>query len=260
MPGRKPWLWSVGPFSRFQRCWRCYECSGEEAVLNHAMKQRLVGILVIGCLAVIIIPVLLDGEGIQAPPLSTTIPPGPEFRATVIPEPTRPAIVADTLVVPEAALPAEENTAAQLATTEEPSPAAADPDLPAFDADEEPAAAADEPDALEAAVAAIMADKETETARGDATPRLDSSGLPASFVVRLGSFGEKANADALVKQLLEADYKAYARAVNTNNGVFNAVYVGPVITKAEANDLVDDLSSRFQLKGIVENFTMQSLQ
>jgi DedD protein len=235
------------------------------------MKQRLVGILVVGCLAVIIIPILLDGEGIKAPPLSTTIPPEPEFPTTVIPEPTRPAIVADTLPQPDAdaatAEPAAEiSNQPELAVNEE--EAAADPALPAYESAPEPAAdepdarpANDEPDALEAAVAAILADNDSQQASSaDSTPRLDSSGLPAAFVVRLGSFGEKANAESLVSQLLAADYKAYSRSVNTANGVFNAVYVGPVITKAEANDLVDDLSARFQLKGIVENFTMQPLQ
>ena len=62
---------------------------------------------------------------------------------------------------------------------------------------------------------------------------------------------------ALVKQLLAANYKAYSRSVNTANGVFNAVYVGPVITRAEATDLRNALSGRFQLNGVVENFTMQ---
>jgi DedD protein len=234
------------------------------------MRQRLVGILVVGCLAVIIIPMLLDGEGIQPPPLSATIPPEPEFPTIDIPEPTRPSIVADTLPQPdgaadETASPDNDTTAALASGDDE---AAA---LPAYAAEEaveeEPAApaadtpAAKEPDALEAAVAAILAESEQQTdARPtDATPRLDSSGLPAAFVVRLGSFGEKTNADALVSQLLEADYKAYSRAVDTANGKFNAVYVGPVITRAEANDLVNRLSTRFQLKGVVENFTMQPL-
>lgn len=233
--------------------------------MNHAMKQRLVGILVLGCLAVIIIPLLLDGEGIQPPPLSATIPPEPEFPTTTIPEPTRPTIIADSLPV-EGDINAEavgEGNAGQppMASSDD----SAVPALPAYDPDEQPSeeesADSEQPDALEAAVAAIMAESRDDAATSaDATPRLDSSGLPAAYVVRLGSFGEKANADALVKQLLDAEYKAYSRSVSTANGVFNAVYVGPVITRAEANDLRGTLSSRFQLNGVVENYTMQSQQ
>lgn len=229
------------------------------------MKQRLVGILVVGCLAVIVISLLLDGAGIQPPPLSTTIPSEPEFPTREFPEPTRPAIVADTLPTPGADSPLDDSDAAELASLDD------QPALPAFEPEPEPEEAAPKPasppataeaeDALEAAVAAIMAqsDRQTDARPADATPRLDSSGLPAAFVVRLGSFAEKANADALVARLLQADYKAYSRTVTTANGVFNAVYVGPLLTRAEANDMVNKLSARFQLKGVVENFTMQPL-
>ncbi|MES2604798.1 MAG: SPOR domain-containing protein, partial [Pseudomonadota bacterium] len=138
--------------------------------------------------------------------------------------------------------------------------------LPAFDADDNTAATSaapsgEEPDALEAAVAAIMA-KETSTATAspDSVPRLDSSGLPLSYVVRLGSFGEKANADALVTKLLAADYKAYSRAVTNANGTLTAVYVGPVLTRAEANTMVTRLANGFDLNGVVETFSAQAAQ
>ncbi|MES2604847.1 MAG: hypothetical protein V4603_07910, partial [Pseudomonadota bacterium] len=64
------------------------------------MRQRLVGTLVLGCLAIILIPLLLDGDGIEAPPLSATIPPAPVFDTTPIAEPERPIITADSLPVP----------------------------------------------------------------------------------------------------------------------------------------------------------------
>lgn len=236
--------------------------------MNQAMKQRLVGTLVLGCLAIILIPLLLDGSGIQPPPLSATIPPAPEFDNTPIGEPERPEIIADTLPEPGSETTADVSTpvAATAAAT------AAGQPLPAFDASEPnpaPAVATPEPqattpapasaDALEAAVAAIMARKEDATpATADSTPQLDSSGLPQSFVARLGSFGEKANADALVNRLLAAGYKAYGRQVTTAAGTMTAVYVGPVPTRAEANTLVTRLSTGFNLKGVVETFTSQA--
>lgn len=228
--------------------------------MNQAMKQRLVGTLVLGCLAIILIPLLLDGAGIQPPPLSATIPATPEFDNTPIAEPERPEIIADTLPAPGSELPdpAAPSTAAQ--------------PLPAFDAadagQEPPAVSAESPtptptpastDALEAAVAAIMAQKEEPNpAAADSTPRLDSSGLPQSFVVRVGSFGEKANADALVNRLLAAGHKAYGRQVNTAAGTLTAVYVGPVPTRAEATSLASKVSAGFNLSGVVETFTGQA--
>ncbi len=238
--------------------------------MNQAMKQRLVGTLVLGCLALILIPLLLDGAGIQPPPLSATIPPVPELDNTPIGEPVRPVIVADTLPPP-----GSEPGEATPGTTAESALTQAQP-LPAFDKNETPvptaAATSNQTntgseratttpasaDALEAAVAAIMAREEAaEPANADSTPRLDSSGLPQAFVVRLGSFGEKANADALVNRLLAAGYKAYARQVTTAAGSMTAVYVGPVPTRAEASTLVSRLASGFNLSGVVETFSSQ---
>ena len=99
--------------------------------------------------------------------------------------------------------------------------------------------------------------RKAEPANADSTPRLDSSGLPQAFVVRLGSFGEKANADALVNRLLAAGHKAYARQVTTAAGSMTAVYVGPVPTRAEASTLVSRLASGFNLSGVVETFSSQ---
>lgn len=228
--------------------------------MNQAMRQRLVGTLVLGSLAIILIPLLLDGDGIQAPPLSATIPPKPEFETAPIAEPVRPVITADSQPAPGSELPAEPAVDATADTTAVPTP------VPAFDAKEAEAAAAvttapagNEPDALEAAVAAVMAKESASTAKAapDSVPRLDSSGLPLSYVVRLGSFGDKANADALVKKLVAADYKAYTRAVTNANATLTAVYVGPVLTRAEANSMVTRLANGFDLNGVVETFTAQ---
>lgn len=232
--------------------------------MNQAMKQRLVGTLVLGCLAIILIPLLLDGAGIQPPPLSATIPPTPEFDNTPIEEPVRPEIVADTLPPPGSDVPTTQATPAD----SQPLPAFDEKEIPvvvdtaagiAVNTDSAPPATTPaSADALEAAVAAIMAREETAApANADAVPRLDSSGLPQTFVVRLGSFGEKPNADALVNRLLAAGYKAYGRQVTTAAGSMTAVYVGPVPTRAEANTLVGRLASGFDLKGVVETFTSQ---
>ncbi len=221
--------------------------------MNQAMKQRLAGTLVLGCLAIILIPLLLDGAGIQPPPLSATIPPAPVLDDTPIAEPVRPEITADRLPAQGTEVAVAADTTA--ANTAQP--------LPAIDANEAlvpaaPQAAATpapaEPDALEAAVAAVMA--RNTPATSDNTPALDASGLPLSYVVRVGSFGSKENADALVARLLAAGHKAYARQVSTANGAMTAVYAGPVLTREEASTLRQRMVTDFQLRdGVVETFT-----
>lgn len=208
--------------------------------MNQAMRQRVVGSLVLGCLAIILIPVLLDGEGVVAPPLASSFPPAPVFATDPVPLPLRPTVVdsADGAGLAPAdgtiALPAVAPLAAPVANQEI--------------------------DALEAAVAAVMARDQEAVPTSDNTPQREANGLPRSYVVRLGSFGDKANADGLLQKLLAANHKAYSRQVQTTNGTLQVVYVGPVLTSAEAGSLLATLAQDFQLQGVVETFTPPALQ
>ena len=204
--------------------------------MNQAMKQRLVGTLVLGCLAIILAPLLLDGNGIQAPPLTTTIPAEPKFDNSPIPEPQRPVISSDSLPASGQESQVADTTPAKTA-------------LPAFNSKEgegAPAGKAAQPDALEAAVATVMArDKQTGAVAGkekDAVPHLDSSGLPLSYVVRMGSFSDRKNADALVAKLVAGGHKAYTRTVSAPGGKMIVV------------------ESAYKIKGVVETFSSQAAQ
>lgn len=184
--------------------------------MNPAMKQRLVGTLVLGSLALILIQLLLDGEGVERPPLSTEIPPPPVFDTTPLPEPERPIILADTQT-PDSSSEVPADTAANTTTT---------------------------PDANSATPAASTSE-----------PALDAAGLPEAWTVRLGSFGNRANADSLVTRLVAAGHKAYIRPVVSAQGTLHGVFVGPVPTRNEAVALQSELKSRFQIDdAIVQRF------
>jgi DedD protein len=60
------------------------------------MKQRLVGSIVLGCLAIIFLPILLDGEGVSPPEMNIIIPSTPEFPDPLEVEPQRPTVLSDT--------------------------------------------------------------------------------------------------------------------------------------------------------------------
>lgn len=216
------------------------------------MKQRLVGTLVLGSLALILIPLLLDGAGVERPPLSTNIPPAPAFDTTPLPEPERPAILADSLApatateTPDPAIPAI--TAEPLETSPVPETA--------------PVAEADTPNAappVEEVVTAAAVPSEPETAaQSTSDPALDAAGLPEAWAIRLGSFGNRANADALVARLVTAGHKAYIRPVQTGQGALSGVYVGPLATRADAVALQAELKSRFQISdALVQRFDIE---
>lgn len=238
--------------------------------MNPAMKQRIVGTVVLGCLAIILVPLLLDGDGITGSPLSANIPPAPKLDASAIKEPARPVITADSQPAPGQE-PADATTVQDAVKTVDSGVGSAGAvtkgaDLPAYDKDTQEIAskapaASQQADALEAAVASIMAKgKQGGVASADNTPKLDSSGLPQTFVIRLGSFAERKNAESLVAKLVSAGYKAFSRQTTTANGPMQVVLVGPFVTRVEAVTLQTRLENSNLGKGVVETFVNPPLK
>jgi DedD protein len=240
--------------------------------LNLAMRQRLVGLMVLGSLALIFIPLLLDGEGVETPPLNLRIPPAPVLDQTPLPEPQRPEIVADRVEsLPVVQLPfTESEEPFQLSDTNSESAAAAA-------ADSAPAVANDGTDAVagtaaESAAAATVQPQQTPpvaatrppaaapapvaTPRSETEPALDAQGLPEAWTVRLGVFAERANAEALVSRLLAAGHKAYLQPVRTAQGNTSGVFVGPVLTRQEASSLQRQLMSASYGEGMILRYSI----
>lgn len=188
--------------------------------MNTAMKQRLVGTVVIGCLAIIFIPALLDGEGVSPPEMTSSMPAPPPMPQVPVIQQERPLITADTLASPD----------------------------PEPDADDEPATSARDTTST------------TSAPPAPERPKLNTAGIPATWTVRLGSFGEKANAEGLVARLREQGYQGFNRPINSSRGPLTGVYVGPVLTEAEAGNLQRKLASEFELEGVVVQFSIEELE
>lgn len=203
--------------------------------LTEGMKHRLIGAVVLGCLAIIFIPILLDGEGLGDPGLARVIPPPPPLPALPDIEPRRPLIEADRdppaavveappLSIPPAdvavAPPAEPLPEPVAEPVQDPAPALSPPAVP--------------------------------------QPTLDARGLPEAWQVRLATFAEPGNAQALVGRLLDAGHKAYSRPIASPQGTLTAVYVGPVLSRAEADTLRSALRQSFSLDGLVVSFTIDT--
>src|SRR5690606_34055851 len=80
-----------------------------------------------------------------------------------------------------------------------------------------------------------------------APSRLDADILPVSWSVQLASLSSSENAQKLQQELRSQGYNAYIRSAEGMNRVF----VGPVIERAEANRLRDQLGRQKKLDGIV---------
>lgn len=196
--------------------------------MNQALKQRLVGTLVLGCLAIIFIPLLLDGEGLTPAVIETSIPPAPDLSYQELTPPERPVIEADSL-------------ATESADTSEAADAAASVDTSTI-------------------ALPVPADRiEAEASPADTTPQRGADGLPTGWTVRLGVFGTLANADKLRACLIASGYQAYSRQQQGDSGTLTRVFVGPVATRAEATALGNQLQGKCDLteNGIPVQYTQQ---
>jgi DedD protein len=214
------------------------------ALLDKAYKQRMVGALVLIAIAVIFLPMLFSRQD-EARRVQVDAPAAPQA-------PTLPQVKVESVPVPEQqALPQEPVPEEDAATpVPVPSPTPAKPVVTAPAA--KPAAVASAPAKPTPAPAATPAPaKAAAPAAPAAEPsRVDANGLSVSWSVQLASLSNRANADNLQKTLRTQGYNAYIR---TSDGV-NRVFVGPLIERAEADRLRDQLDKQQKLKGIVVRF------
>ncbi|WP_066965596.1 SPOR domain-containing protein [Microbulbifer sp. Q7] len=191
--------------------------------LNDGVKQRIVGALVLAALAVIFLPSLFDREGARYIDVTSQIPQAPDIKPIAIAEPSpvediEPAPPVDEVFQPEfveqaapAPVPETLASAADQATPS-PSVAAAKPQPKA-----EPA--------VEPAPSVQLPAEETQ---------LDDKGLPEGWVIQVGAYREPASAERMRARLMDAGFRAYTRAVDTSKGRLVRVFVGPKLSRVDA--------------------------
>ncbi|EMV7337340.1 TPA: SPOR domain-containing protein [Pseudomonas aeruginosa] len=223
------------------------------ALLERGLKQRIVGALVLIALAVIFLPMLFTRED-ESRQVVVEAPPRPQ-------SPAMPSVEVQPTEVPELQ-PGEEGIAPEI--VEEVSPAAAGQPsqpiggLPATPpATQPPAQAQAQPPAqaqAQAPAASLPPSQPQPPAAPPSPPpaekRLDANNLPQSWSVQLASLSNRARAEELQKTLRSQGYNAYIRSFDGMNRVF----VGPVIQRAEADRLRDQLSKQQKLNGFVVRF------
>ena len=216
------------------------------------LKQRLIGALVLGALAVIFIPMIVLGpepegaaEAVGVPIEPPPMPQG-EFvtreiplHSAPVPATTAPAAAAmgetDTLPMVDAtaniaprvdALAATEITATAVPAATPPAPVAPAPEPAAMTPSPLPAptpAPAAAPVAAAPAAAAPVA----------AAPR-PAAVAAGGFRVKAGSFTQRANADALVARLRSAGLSAATEPTEVNGQPATRVVLGPFADRASA--------------------------
>ncbi|WP_445938177.1 SPOR domain-containing protein [Pseudomonas sp.] len=196
------------------------------ALLDKGLKQRMVGALVLLALAVIFLPMLLSRED-ESQRVQVDAPAMP-----VAPE--APDVELQPVAVPEPQLLPDEPVGADATQSLESS----------------------EPIVSEQPVAPITPATPAATPEPVlkspqlAPSKLDANSLPISWSVQLASLSSTDGAQKLQKTLRSQGYNAYIRSFDGMNRVF----VGPLIERAEADRLRDQLNRQHKLNGFVVRF------
>ncbi len=198
------------------------------------VKQRLIGALVLGALAVIFVPMIVIGpepEGAADAvdvPISVPAAPEGEFVTREIPLGPVASPTADPAVTPA---PAGDPNA--LATVDATAGVAPRVDV-LDDGLAVPVDAATGQPVSAAPVAAAPTPAAPPTPAPVAAPPVPAAVAAGEFSVTAGSFGNRANADALVARLKSSGLPAYTEAVAVNGQPATRVKVGPFADRAGA--------------------------
>lgn len=195
--------------------------------MNQALKQRLVGAVVLLALGIIFLPGVLR-ENQQAPVnRQTLVPQSPDYQRLDFENPQRPDNIEpapdpETMFLP-------------------PSEQAPQDALEAVDIQPEPDQAASE-EAQEPEV-----QNEPEAGEQKAPPQ-------GAWVVQVASFRSGERASELRDKLQDQGYRAYIRSADTDSGPVNRVFIGPKIDKDAAQEVKRAVDEAFQLNTLVLRF------
>ncbi|GGA69710.1 hypothetical protein GCM10011521_04860 [Arenimonas soli] len=213
--------------------------------MDSALKQRLIGAAVLVALAMIFLPMLLQGPDVGEPdaaqvPLSMPAAPDQEFETRELPLAVpQPAGEGSVLGGPSAPASDDPNAVATVDVEGNAAPRIDAPDVgaPADDGGPLQAVDAASGEALAAAPAAQPAPEPEPAATPEpATPKqpLPASSAGGRYAVNVGSFSNQANARALADKLRAAGLPVTSESVDVNGKPATRVRVGPYAERTVA--------------------------
>lgn len=220
--------------------------------LSPALKNRLVGTIIVVAIAVIFLPDLLDGKKESKRDLFVDLPEKPKMKVVKAPSEF------DTGKIKQAATRKVE-VLSELAVD----------DVTSEQLSERPVVDIKIPDEHEG--------QQIITKQESVNPSISSQTIKTSslaeqtvveqdqdkllagagWVVQLGSFRHKKNVQELLAKLEKAGYRAFSRPVKTNAGQLTKVFVGPDLDKKKLTNAISHLKQLTNLKGRVTPFTVQ---
>jgi DedD protein len=204
--------------------------------MEQKLKQRRVGAIILVSLAVIFIPIILEGPDDEWSPRNPSIPEAPRMDYGVDMELALPPVETAEPGEPESLEPAEPEAPAAVPAVVPPVAQPAEP----VKSEPPPAKPAPSPAPAPAPVA-TTADKKT-----DSLPV-----PPPGWYIQVGSFSQRMNAEGLRDRLTAAGHTTRLQTINIGKAQVYRVLVGPATSRAIAEQQNSRLEKQQQIKGMV---------
>lgn len=210
--------------------------------MNSALKQRLVGAIVLVALAVIFVPSFLREKQVEPVNTETLIPDPPEretmtFESPTPPDDVEPAPAPETMFMPD---------------DSEQQPVADSLEQAREQTETTPEAASDES-------ATETADDEPSDGTRDNSAQTESA-LPeaatdeGAWVVQVASLSSAESARKLRDRLQDEGHRAYVREASTSSGQVSRVYIGPKIERSQAEAIKSAVDESLKVESLILRF------
>ncbi len=100
----------------------------------------------------------------------------------------------------------------------------------------------------------LDADPEQKEPVMDEVPALSPEGLPAGWVLQVGSFRDKSAAENLVSRLLKDGYRAFIREKKSEKGTLSRVYIGPKVLKQKLLQEKKSIDKKYGVDSLLIRF------
>lgn len=209
----------------------------EEQKVN--IKQRIIGAMVLVSLAIIIIPVLLNGGATPNQSISgDNIPKMPVELNRILPNVPEPMEMPSAKVV--RAYPESSDSASKAVKK------------PIAPTSKKVVSKPKEVDNSKSSNVAVQPKPKVATVpKHEKQSKPATSKIKMAYTLQIASFGKKSNADALKIKLQKKKYKAYIESVLTSNGRIYRLRVGPYLKFDQISTIKNKIEKQFKLKNTV---------
>ncbi|MDM7860333.1 SPOR domain-containing protein [Alteromonas sp. ASW11-36] len=203
--------------------------------MSSALKNRLVGTIIVVALAVIFLPDLLDGQKADQQVALVSVPEAP-VRKPLVQPPTFP--------------------------TEEVAAAASRPieiveEQPVDEVFEEQSDESEQQDTTTPDPADVTSEEADQASLAEQTVidrPIEDDLQNSGWVIQLGSFRHQKNVRELLDKLENAGYRAFSRPVQTSAGQLTKVFVGPDLERGNLENSLAHLRELTGLSGKITQF------